>query len=157
MPVTLRPVVQSDEDFLFEVYASTRREEMNSWGWDASQQDAFLKMQFMAQKRSYEMQHANSSHDIILNEGVPVGRFLVARTSEEIHLVDISLMPEARGNGIGTALIKELLNEGVNTSLPVRLEVLQTNPAAVLYERLGFGKTGENSLYFQMEKRPTKA
>jgi GNAT superfamily N-acetyltransferase len=154
MPVTLRPVAASDQDFLFEVYASTRREEIAAWGWNAAQQDAFLKMQFTAQQRAYEMQYPDASHDIIALGGEQVGRLLVARSSAEILLTDISLLPEHRGKGIGSELIGKLLDEAQRTSRSVCLQVLRNNPAARLYARLGFVQTGEDALYLQMERRP---
>lgn len=154
MPVTLRPVAASDQDFLFEVYASTRREEVAAWGWNAAQQDAFLRMQFIAQQRTYEMQHPDAAHDIITLGGEPVGRLLVERSSEEMLLTDISLLPEHRGKGIGSELIGNLLDEAQETGRRVCLRVLRNNPAARLYERLGFVKTGEDALYLQMERRP---
>jgi ribosomal protein S18 acetylase RimI-like enzyme len=82
-----------------------------------------------------------------------IGRILVVRTSEEIHLVDIALLPANQGQGIGAGLIKELLDEGDRDGLPVRLEVLKNNRAALLYERLGFVKTGERGMHFQMERQ----
>lgn len=154
MPVILRPVVESDAQFLFEVYASTRRDEVAAWGWDALQQDAFLKMQFNMQRRAYEMQYPQAAHDIILRDDKPVGRLYVYRSNAGIQLTDISLLPEHRGQGIGAALIKGLLEEGDRTRQPVQLQVLKNNPAARLYERLGFIKTGENEFYFQMERPP---
>jgi ribosomal protein S18 acetylase RimI-like enzyme len=153
MTITLRPVAPTDQDFLFEVYASTRRDEVSAWGWDVAQQDAFLRMQFTAQQRSYDMHDANTSHDIILMDGEPIGRLLVARTSSEIHLVDIALLLAKRGGGSGTAIIRNLLDEGEIKGLPVRLEVLKDNPAALLYERLGFVKTGESGMHIQMERQ----
>ena len=154
MTISLRPVEANDEQFLFEVYASTRRDEVSAWGWDRVQQDAFLKMQFTAQRHSYDLQHEAATHDIIILDGEPVGRLLVNRTSEEIHLVDIALLATTRGTGVGTALIKGLLDEGESKGLPVRLEVLKNNPAARLYERLGFKTTGESGLHLRMEKTP---
>lgn len=153
MPITLRPVAASDQDFLFEVYASTRREEINAWGWNAAQEEVFLKMQFNAQRQAYEMQYPHASHDIILLDGEQVGRLLVARSSDEILLTDIALLPLYRGRGIGSELIGKLLDEAQRTSRRVCLQVLQNNPAARLYERLGFVLTGEHGLYFQMERR----
>jgi ribosomal protein S18 acetylase RimI-like enzyme len=155
MTIALRPVIPSDQDFLFQVYASTRRDEMSAWGWDVAQQDAFLKMQFIAQQRSYETQDANRSHDIILLDDEPIGRLFVTRTSSEIHLVDIALLSARRGGGIGSELIRKLLDEGESKGLPVRLEVLNGNPAALLYERLGFVKTGERGSHVQMERLPS--
>ena len=154
MAITLRPVTDNDDEFLFQVYASIRRDEVGAWGWSIAQQDAFLKMQFTAQQRSYDLSGPNGSHDIIVMDDQQVGRLLVSRTSSEIHLVDIALLPAARGSGIGTSLIRNLLDEGDSKDLPVRLEVVRGNPAALLYERLGFVKTGESGLHIKMERLP---
>ncbi len=154
MTLTLRPVTDADKDFLFDVYASTRRDEVGAWGWDLAQQDAFLKLQFTAQFRSYEMQYTHASHDIIFLNEEAVGRLLVARSENEIHLVDISLLAEKRGKGLGTVLLDQLIEEGKASNRPVRLEVLKDNPAARLYERAGFRVTSENGLYLQMERQP---
>ncbi|MBV9209869.1 MAG: GNAT family N-acetyltransferase [Acidobacteria bacterium] len=152
MPVTLRPVAESDEDFLYQVYASTRRAEVSAWGWNEQQQDAFLRMQFTMQRRSFEMQHPDAAHDIILLDEEPIGRLLVERSDGEIQLTDISLLASHRGRGIGSQVIKKLLEEADRTRSKVKLQVLKVNPAARLYERLGFIRTGERGLYFQMER-----
>ncbi|MBV9957173.1 MAG: GNAT family N-acetyltransferase [Acidobacteria bacterium] len=157
MPVTLRPVGPDDQDFLYKVYASTRRAEMAAWGWNEAQQDAFLRMQFIAQSRSYEAHSTSATHSIILLDGEPAGRLLVSRSEDEIQLTDISLLPEHRGHGIGTGLIKDLLDEAERDGRTVCLEVLRHNPAARLYARLGFVVTGEHDLYLQMRRHPTTA
>lgn len=153
MTVTLRPVAASDDDFLFEVYAGTRRDEVSAWGWDAAQQDMFLKMQFNVQRRVYEAQYAQSGHHLILLDDEPVGRLWVVRSDEEIHLVDIALLPAHRGKGIGGSLVKDLLDEAARADKPCRLQVLKSNPAGRLYARLGFVPIGEDGMYFQMEWR----
>ncbi|MBC7910544.1 MAG: GNAT family N-acetyltransferase [Pyrinomonadaceae bacterium] len=152
MHVTLRPVEAGDQQFLFEVYAGTRRAELDAWGWDAAQQDAFLKMQFMAQHRAYEAQYPEADHSIILLDDQPIGRLFVARSSEWIQLTDIALLPAHRNHGIGAQLIRDLLDEAAKAGLPVRLQVLKNNPAAQLYERLGFRNTGESGMHFEMER-----
>jgi ribosomal protein S18 acetylase RimI-like enzyme len=156
MPVTLRPVAASDDQFLFELYASTRREEVAAWGWDAAQRDAFLKMQGDMQRRAYEMQYPQADHNIIMLDDEPIGRLFVVREAEWIQLTDIALLPAARNKGIGSRLIKDLLDEADAASLPVRLQVLKDNPAGRLYERLGFVKTGESGMHFHMERPPAR-
>jgi ribosomal protein S18 acetylase RimI-like enzyme len=68
-------------------------------------------------------------------------------------LVDISLLPEHRGRGLGTLLLRELMEECRRERQSLRLQVLRTNPAQRLYERLGFRRTGEDQVYLQMEWR----
>jgi ribosomal protein S18 acetylase RimI-like enzyme len=149
--IALRPVREDDEDFLLKVYASTRREEFALLPWTEAQLLAFLKMQFVAQRRGYEAQYPLAEHQIILCNDAMAGRIMTGRTDKGICLVDISLLPEYRNAGVGTILIGNLLAEASREGLAVHLEVLQTSPARRLYERLGFSKTGEHDFYFQMQ------
>ena len=152
--LALRPVMPDDEQFLYELYRSTRADEMDAWGWDSAQQDAFLRMQFRAQQHAYEAEDGQNETKIILFEGRPVGRLIVARTDDEILLVDIALLTEYRSKGLGTVFIKDLFDEATRAGKPVRLHVLKTNRAMRLYERLGFKTTGESGMHFQMEWTP---
>ncbi len=155
MCITLQPVVPENDEFLFRVYAATRQQEMAAWGWDQAQQDAFLRLQFRAQQGSYRAAFPGAEHRLILQDGEAVGRILVHRTEHEIRLVDIALLPEHRNCGIGTRLIRDLIEESRSSRRPLRLQVATSNRAAArLYERLGFSLTGENEMYYQMEWNP---
>lgn len=155
MPFNLRPAEPEDEPFLFRVYASTRADEMAAWGWDAAQQEAFLRMQFTAQHLNYRAQFPDADHRVIIAGGHPAGRILVDRTGQGILLVDIALLADCRNAGIGTALIRDLQREATEAGLPVDLHVLKTNPAARLYERLGFQATDDDGIYLQMKWLPS--
>ena len=154
MNVSLRPYREDDEDFLFELYASTRVQEIAPLGWPEAQQRAFLRMQYGAQQRWYRSMYAQAEHRIIELEGRAIGRFMVLHEPERAVLVDISLLPEQRGRGIGGELIRRLIQQCVQNNIALRLQVLKSNPALRLYERLGFIQTGEDQMYFQMERRP---
>ena len=98
-PVTTRAITPEDEPFLRRVYASTREEELSVIPWDDAQKDAFLRMQFDAQHRYYQDNFPEASFDVILVDGRPVGRLYVDRRADEIHIIDIALLPEARAPG----------------------------------------------------------
>ncbi|HEX5502328.1 MAG TPA: GNAT family N-acetyltransferase [Thermomicrobiales bacterium] len=153
MSVTLRPARPDDGAFLRALYAATRADELAAWGWDAARRDAFLAMQFQAQRRHYEAAWPHAEHRIVCLAGRPIGRLLVAREPGEIRLVDIALLPECRGAGIGAGLIGGLLDEGARAGLPVRLHVARENRARRLYERLGFVVvSGDHEPYLLMER-----
>ncbi|HKD79305.1 MAG TPA: GNAT family N-acetyltransferase [Candidatus Angelobacter sp.] len=154
MPLQLRAFRNDDQEFLFRLYASTRLQEIAAFGWPQAQQEAFLRMQFNAQKRWYEMSYSQADHQIIEQEGAPIGRLMVLRETASVHLVDIALLPGFRGQGIGGELLGKLITECDQQKLPLRLQVQRMNPAQRLYERLGFKKTSEDQMYFQMEKLP---
>ncbi|HKF21208.1 MAG TPA: GNAT family N-acetyltransferase [Candidatus Angelobacter sp.] len=154
MNITRRPVRPEDQEFQFRLYASTRQAEIAAFGWNSAQQEAFLRMQFMAQQNWYRTAYPQATWEIIELERTPVGRMIVLRGGESITLVDIALLGEYRGRGIGGGLLRELLEQGREAKVLVRLQVLKTNPAARLYLRLGFITTREDEMYLQMEKHP---
>lgn len=151
MPVALRPLEAADEEFLHAVYASTRADEMALVPWTEEQKAAFVQMQFRAQRQSYLNQYPLAQYYIIEQGGQPVGRMIVDRSEETILLMDIALLPGYRNKGLGTALIRGLLNEADRAHRPVRLHVETFNPALHLYERLGFRSIGESGIYLEME------
>lgn len=153
MNIELQPFSSAHQDFLYRLYASTRLAEIAPFGWDAAQQEAFLRMQFNAQQRWYEMAYEGADHKLIVVDEQPAGRILVHRGDKANVLVDIALLAEYRNRGIGTQLLQQLIADAGRNGVSVRLQVLKTNPAYRLYERLGFAKTGEEGLYFQMEKK----
>jgi len=152
--IYLRAVSPEDKGFLLKLYASTRQGEMDAWGWTAAQKEAFIRMQFGARERSYEASYPGAERRIIFIGNDPAGGMIVFRDQTEIRLVDISLLPEHQGRGVGAKLVGELIAEAANASVPLRLSVLRGNPAAGLYKRLGFVTTGEDEMYLQMERSP---
>lgn len=148
----LRATTENDASFLFAVYASTRAEEMARWNWSAAQIDAFLKMQFAAQQRAHHTAFPRADRSmIVLHAEMAAGIWVVNRTAEEIRLVDIALLPEHRGKGIGVRLIGALLEEAGAHGVPVRLSVAKSNRAARLYTRLGFAPTTDDGVYMGLE------
>ena len=153
MLISLRLATPVDEDFLYQVYASTREDEMAIVPWTLEQKEAFVRMQFNAQRQSYRMQFPEATYEIILRDQVPIGRLILSRTDDRILLIDIALLPEYRHNGIGSTFIQDLQSESAKAGMPLRLYVETFNPALRLYERLGFLKMAENGIYYEMEWR----
>jgi ribosomal protein S18 acetylase RimI-like enzyme len=146
-----RPSTPADDEFLYQLYCSTREDEMALWGAPADQQAAFLRMQFAAQRAHYGRHFSQADHAIITIDGRPVGRTLVDRSHDEIRLVDIAILPGHRSSGIGTALLRELLDESVATGKPVRVHAFKPSRAVGFYERLGFRRTGDEGVYWALE------
>lgn len=152
--IALRPIGPDDLVFLSQVYASTRREELAPLGWSAAQQAAFLGQQFAAQHHHYTTHYAGASFQVILVRGQTAGRLYVARWPAEIRIVDIALLPEFRGAGVGSRLLAGLLAEADRAGAAVSIHVEKHNPALRLYERLGFARAADREVYWLMERAP---
>jgi len=108
-------------------------------------------MQFDAQDRHYRARFPDARFDVVERGGAPIGRLIVVRAEDEIRVLDIALLPEHRGSGAGSALLRELLAEAAARSKRVAIHVERANPARRLYERLGFRvEADEDSIYLFM-------
>jgi ribosomal protein S18 acetylase RimI-like enzyme len=146
-----RPITIADKPFLYRLYATSRAEEMALVPWSAGQKAAFLQQQFEAQYTDYYRRFPDASYLLLLTAEQPIGRLYVDDRPEEIGLMEISLLPEWRGRGLGTVLVRELMETARAAGKPVRLYVERFNPAKRLYDRLGFVALGEHGPYMHME------
>jgi ribosomal protein S18 acetylase RimI-like enzyme len=151
---SLRAVSPEDESFLYTVYASTRAAEMMLLPWSVEQKEAFLRMQFNAQQNYYRAENPEATHDIILQDSLPVGRLYVARRESEIRILDVTILPEYRSRGLGTPLIKDLMEEAAGAGKSLSVYVESFNPSRNLFERLGFTKVSDDGVNCLMEWRP---
>jgi ribosomal protein S18 acetylase RimI-like enzyme len=152
--VGFRPATDEDLPFLACLYASTRWEEVAQAGWPAEAQARFLVEQFELQRVHYARFRPNAERMVIEREGAPLGRLEIDATGDRLHIVDISLLPDGRGGGIGTAILTDLLRLGEGSGRVVSIFVEKYNPALRLYRRLGFAPLREEGVYDFMEWRP---
>ena len=145
--IELRETTPSDEEFLRELYRTTRRDEVAAFGWSEAEQSSFLTMQFEMQHRAYAMQYPDAEHRIILSDGVPAGRIIVDRSAETVSLTDIAVLPGFQGRGIASHLIARLKDKSETILLNVDK---QNSVARRLYEKHGFVTVGETEFAFEM-------
>jgi GNAT superfamily N-acetyltransferase len=140
--ITLRLATAGDLEFLFSLLrASLGPYVVQTFGpWD----DAEQRARFLAATDP-------ATHRVVELDGRPVGCLAVRRLPDEVRLNRVLLLPEFQNRGIGTRLVREVLDEARAAGLPVRLRVFRVNPASRLYERLGFVATGETDTHVLME------
>jgi ribosomal protein S18 acetylase RimI-like enzyme len=79
----------------------------------------------------------------ICASGDPVGRLLLDSQDSRVRVLDLALLPEMRGQGIGTHLIKELVSEASGSGISLHAEVRKDSRALGLFERLGFTRMSD--------------
>jgi len=152
--IAVRSCGERDESFLFALFTSVRTGDFAALGWPPEQLEPLLRIQFAAQSQSYAAQHPRAVREIICAGEAPIGSIITDEDAEGVCLIDVALLPEHRGRGTGTALIRALQNRCARAGRPLRLHVAGNNPAIRLYERLGFITTGGTEVYRLMEWTP---
>jgi ribosomal protein S18 acetylase RimI-like enzyme len=138
--LTFRAATEADLPFLLELRRKTMSEHLRLSGIEPSVSERVERV--MARFECAE---------IILLSGRPVGLLKVARDGQKWDLIQIQILPEKQGTGLGSGILQKLLDEALQAKATVILSVLKSNPARRLYERLGFRIVGENERAYDME------
>jgi ribosomal protein S18 acetylase RimI-like enzyme len=150
--VRLRASEPADHPLLLRLFASTREVELAYFGSD-DERAAFVSMQFAAQDRAYRGFCADAEFSVVLVDDEPAGRVVLHREPGAMTLVDIALLPECRGKGVGTRLLTDMMDAADSAGVPLRLHVEGHSPARRLYERLGFEALEDDGRLLAMEYR----
>lgn len=149
--LSVRPTGSGDMAFLADLYASTRMEELAQTNWPEAAKRDFLNQQFLAQHQHYMRHYAGARWLIVECDAAAAGRLYFVHWPREIRIIDIALMPEARGKGFGTALLEDIIDEAISAGKAISIHVDRMNPALSLYRRLGFQEIEDKGVYLLME------
>ena len=143
----LRPAQESDYEWLWELKRWTMRSYVEqTWGlWDDALQEEFFRENF-----------SSETVQIISVDGHDAGLLNVERDKGEIFLANLQIHPSFQNRGLGSAVLRELLESASALKLSVRLQVLRVNVgAAKLYLRFGFISYNETSTHLLMRWQPS--
>jgi ribosomal protein S18 acetylase RimI-like enzyme len=139
----LRLEAEADAPFRLALFKASRGP-----GWDqlplpADMLTKIMEQQFNAQVQGYRAAYPRARLEIVTVDAEPVGRLATDRGADALHLIDIAVVAERRGQGIGGAVLCALMDEAAAAGAPVTLQVARDNLAAQrFYHRLGFVLTG---------------
>ena len=145
MNIVLKKYTDDYYDFVYEVKKNAYKKYVEEcWGnWDDSvQREYFKKFMNFYKDSSYIIEFDGKDVGFYNDEILEDGTYEVG---------NICIIPEYQGNGIGSYILKGILEK--NSDRDIKLQFFKQNPVGVLYERLGFEKSGETEFHYQMIKR----
>jgi ribosomal protein S18 acetylase RimI-like enzyme len=150
----VRLAAPADAPFLRDLHKSARAADFAAAGLPRAALDMLLEQQYRAQTAGYAAQFPDAGSLIILHRDEPVGRLMLLAGDAGWHVIDILLLPSARGQGIGTDVLEAIARAATEAGAhKVTLSVLFSNAGARrLYARLGFAETG-GDVHVTMAKR----
>ncbi len=158
LALLLRPVTPDDDDFLREVYASTREAELAMVPWDAAMKAAFIQHQFTAQLAHYREKNPAAEHSVILFGDRRVGRLYFNRGEEFHHILDVTVLPAFRGHGIGGLLLENLVSEADEKGKKLSVYVETISPRSQrFFENFGFVAVSESGIHRRLERPAIKS
>lgn len=134
----LRPSTAADKPFLEKLHHSTRQD-LQLIDGEKDFIESIVDMQFKAQTQGYGNQFPNAMYFIIEKHREPIGKATIDFGHNEVRLIDIAFIPQARGKGFGKTVIQSFQIAAAQCGVPMVLTVEQQNwQAKRLYFSLGF-------------------
>jgi ribosomal protein S18 acetylase RimI-like enzyme len=144
----LRLARDDDDKFLFNLFYDVRAREFTDAGIPLAQLMPILELQHKAQIYSYSNEFPSATNSIIVFNEKCVGRILIQKNEKSAHLIDIAILQEFRGKGLGSFLINKMKSECDQ----IRLSVYAANILAIkFYEKHLFQISKNDVMYLNME------
>ncbi len=136
--LSIRPSRPSDKLFLEKLHHSVRQD-LQLIDAEKDMIELVIEMQLKAQTQGYGNQFPNAMYFIVEKNQQSIGKATIDFSDELVHLIDIALIPEARGQGFGKAILQSFQHCAAQVAAPMLLSVeLQNRVVKQLYQSLGF-------------------
>lgn len=141
----LRKATADDREFAYRTKKAAFRKYVEQvWGWDEQQQ-----------RQLHDRRFASQDFRVIQLSEIDVGIVAMVQEPDCVKLNQLLILPEHQGRGIGSAIMKRIIEDATAFELPVRLQVLKVNSRAIaFFQRLSFQNVGDSDTHVQMEKSP---
>lgn len=134
----IRPARPEDRGFIESLYRSTR-DDLRLINGEKEFVEELIGMQQQAQTQGYGDMFPNAMYFVVERLGERVGRIVVDFGPNEVRLVDIAFIPQARGRGYGSQVVKAMQSAAGHARAPLTLSVSRSNlRARQAYLSLGF-------------------
>lgn len=142
MEVTFRKATVEDLEFLWNLHKATMKSYVDEiWGWDEEFQREYFSNRFEP-----------TNIEIIIYKSASIGAIEIQDQEKELFITNFEIFPRFQNKGIGSAILKRLINASGNRQESLKLQVLKVNPARRLYKRFGFKTVDKTETHFIMER-----
>ena len=117
---------------------------------------AALKLDVARQRESFGQQWQLAGVRIITVAGDDVGWLQTTPAEDATFIGQLYLEGRFQRRGIGSRVIRAVIDEAVSERKAVTLGVVKINPARRLYERLGFSVSHEDQHKVYMRREPDR-
>ncbi len=146
----LRCATEADKTFLRELFSEACLQALGACAWDEHLREQVLQQQYEAHERYYAQISGELEDNVICLDEISIGRMMVLRLPDAMHLSYIELLPAYRGAGWGANLVKGLQEEAASAGKPLHLHVSKQSPAIGFYDCLGFFRISSTQTHEHM-------
>ncbi len=142
--IKLIPAEESHREFSYQVKKAAYGDYIREiWGWEENAQRDFHAKDWL-----------NKRPKIITYGSQPIGTIYLNENKDHIEIGQFIILSEYQNKGIGSYILRGIMDEADRSGRVIKLMYLRTNPVASLYSRMGFKATGNDDLFISVERKP---
>lgn len=142
MEITFRQAKEEDFEFLWNLHKATMKSYVDqTWGWDEEFQREYFSNRF-----------ETINIELIIHDNARIGAIEIRDRENELLIANFKIVPHFQNKGIGSEILKRIINTSNTKQKNLKLQVLKVNPARQLYNRFGFKTVDKTETHFIMER-----
>lgn len=155
LSISLVPVQSRHDEFLLQVFKESRIDLAYINGISEEQKSMIILQQYKIEQEQLKQMYPNAKFNIVMMNEKTVGRLYIHNGEISDRILQIGLLEEYRGMGIGKMLVKLVIEDAMKRGKNVQLQVAWFNEAAYrFYEKLGFKIIENNGVAYEMQYMP---
>ncbi|WP_297417475.1 GNAT family N-acetyltransferase [Clostridium sp.] len=152
--ISLQKVKLEESEFLLKIFKESNPELLYICGLGEEEKRVILLQQFTIETKQLMQIYPNAEFNIVMLNEEPIGKLYINYGKTADRIIEIALLEEYRGRGIGKELIEIVIKNAKKAGKNVRLQVAWFNQNAYgLYKKLGFQVIENKEVFFEMEYR----
>ena len=149
--ITLVPIVPEHKELVYDLFRDIHPELTGIQGMAEGQLEDLLRLQFDMRQAQFGELYPNAERSLIVLDGVPIG-YVYTDTGDDIRVIEIGVLKHYRRNGIGSYIIRTLIDKANAEGKNISLQVLWFNHSACqFYQKLGFTLIHNNGIAYEMK------
>ena len=155
MPLSYHQETFEDEGFIRRLMLEMLSNQLRPASWPAAIRESLLEAQYQVRRQGFRQTADNRPGTVTVLDGKPVAWYVTSEDPQRIHLVSLIVLNDYRAKGIGSAILKNVLDPADRDRKTVRLSVSLGNIRAIaLYSRFGFRQLENDGIHIRMERAP---
>lgn len=148
--ITMVLITPEHKELVYDIFRDIHPELTGIEGIVVDQLEELLRLQFEMRQVQFGELYPNAERKLIVYNDMPVG-YVYFETGNDIRVIEIGLLKRYRRNGIGSYIIRTLIDKANAEGKNISLQVLWfNNSACQFYQKLGFSLIHYNGIAYEM-------
>lgn len=148
--ITFEPITPAHKELIYDIFRDIHPELTSIEGMAEDQMEMMLRFQFEIRQEQLRQLYPDAQYNLIIFDGEAAG-LVYTDSGSDLRIIEIGLFEKYRRKGIGSYVIRNIIEKADTLDKNVSLQVLWCNNTAYqFYKKLGFSLLHNNGAVYEM-------